>query len=145
VEYGSPRAKIPSKSKSESRIHVHDAGHPTHAAKYTSAPCAKKKRPQQHCHFTCNQERDSNSRKLSSSQKKKKKKKKNGAKRKILADLVGCKDREEEGLEVERQVGATATATATAPHHEHVWTYLIFEIEPGLSSPIVPEGVPIII
>jgi hypothetical protein len=100
----------------------------------------KKKRPQQHCHFTCNQERDSNSRKLSSSQKK-------GAKRKILADLVGCKDREEEGLEVERQVGATATATATAtaPHHEHVWTYLIFEIEPGLSSPIVPEGVPIII
>jgi hypothetical protein len=78
---------------------------------------------------------------------KKKKKKKKGAKRKILADLVGCKDREEEGLEVERQVGATATATATAtaPHHEHVWTYLIFEIEPGLSSPIVPEGVPIII
>jgi hypothetical protein len=80
-------------------------------------------------------------------QPKKKKKKKKGAKRKILADLVGCKDREEEGLEVERQVGATATATATAtaPHHEHVWTYLIFEIEPGLSSPIVPEGVPIII
>jgi hypothetical protein len=56
-------------------------------------------------------------------------KKKRGAERKILADLVGCKDREEEGLEVERQVGATATATA--PHHEHVWTYLIFKIELG--------------
>jgi hypothetical protein len=145
VEYGSPRAKIPSKSKSESRIHVHDAGHPTHAAKYTSAPCAKKKKTTTTLPLYVQSGARLELPQTVLQPKKKKKKKKKGAKRKILADLVGCKDREEEGLEVERQVGATATATATAPHHEHVWTYLIFEIEPGLSSPIVPEGVPIII
>jgi hypothetical protein len=80
VEDGSPRAEISSKSKSQSRIHVHDAGHLRHTAKSTSVPCAKKG---DNNTATLHAIRSESRTPASDLQPKK------GAKRKILADLVG--------------------------------------------------------
>jgi hypothetical protein len=113
VEDGSPRAEISSKSKSQSRIHVHDAGHLRHAAKSTSVPCAKKEDNNTATLRATRSESRTPATDLSQKREQK------GRSRLIL---WVCKDREEEGLEVERQT--VATAIATAPHHEHVWTYL---------------------